>query len=74
MKIIAGDRGTGRTTELIKESARTGVRILCYSASETLEIIEKSKSLGLNIKEPIDLNYNRHSDINEDVLVDDINL
>lgn len=72
MKIIVGDRGTGRTTELIKESARTGARIVCLSNSVINEIVNRAIQLKYNIKTPII--YSKCSLYhNDNFLFDDIN-
>ena len=44
MKIIAKGRGTGKTTELVKESARTGQYILASNKSHVRAIEQIAKS------------------------------
>lgn len=51
MKIIAKGRGTGKTTELVKESARTGQYILASNKSHVraIEQIAKKQALLFHI-------------------------
>jgi hypothetical protein len=58
MKIIAGKRRTGRTTELIKLAAKSEANkevcyIVCCSQPEAYRIAQKAKELELNIGFPI---------------------
>lgn len=49
MKIIARDRGTGKTTELVKESARTGQYILAVNKAHVQNIEQIAKKAGVTI-------------------------
>ena len=52
-KLIFGDRQSGKTTELIKESARTGAYIVVSCKNEARNVFRLSKELGLNIPYPL---------------------
>ena len=51
-----GDRRSGKTTELIKESARTGAYIVVSCKNEARNVFRLSKELGLNIPYPLTVN------------------
>lgn len=81
MKILAAKRGVGKTTTLIKESAKTGAIIVASSFQEARYVKDKANDLGFNIPDPIpfidfivdvynDL-YNRE---NKKYLIDDLGL
>ena len=53
MKIITGDRMSGKTTALIKQAAERGAYIVCADQKEAARIHEESRRLGLNIPLPI---------------------
>ena len=53
MKIYSAERGVGRTTALIKESAKTGAIIVAASYPMVDYIACLAKRLGLDIPEPI---------------------
>ncbi|EMW5424194.1 replicase [Enterococcus faecalis] len=53
MKIIARDRGTGKTTELVKESARTGQYILAANKGHVQSIEQIAKKAGVTIPYPV---------------------
>ena len=53
MKIILKGRGEGKTTELIKESAKTGKYILTADRNRVCKIDEMAKRMGLHIPFPI---------------------
>ena len=53
VKIIQGDRQSGKTTELIKESAKTGYPIICSSKQVRSRIKNRAEELKLQIPEPI---------------------
>ncbi len=55
-KLIFGDRRSGKTTELIKESARTGAYIVVSCKNEARDVFRLSKELGLNIPYPLTVN------------------
>ena len=55
-KLILGDRQSGKTTELIKESARTGAYIVVSCKNEARNVFRLSKELGLNIPYPLTVN------------------
>lgn len=52
-KLILGDRQSGKTTELIKESARTGAYIVVSCRKEAHNVFGSAKELGLNIPFPL---------------------
>lgn len=47
MKVIARGRAAGKTTELIKESYRTGAYILVHHHSQADVIIQQAEKLGM---------------------------
>lgn len=52
-KLIFGDRHSGKTTELIKESARTGAYIVVSCRNEAHNVFRSANVLGLNIPFPL---------------------
>ena len=66
MKIIYKPRGTGKTTELVKMSAKTGFPIVCM---DTRHITFVAQELGLEIPVPIAIRDYKPSC--EKILVDD---
>lgn len=66
MQIISLKRGQGKTTELIKMSAKTGIKILVGTEANAKMIVEKAKEMNLKIKEPIVIQNNRPSEIVRD--------
>ena len=52
-KLILGDRQSGKTIELIKESARTGAYIVVSCRKEAHNVFGSAKELGLNIPFPL---------------------
>lgn len=52
MKIINGERASGRTTMLIQMAHETGARIVCRSQMEARFVEERSAEMGLEIKKP----------------------
>ena len=53
MKIITGKKGSGKTTELIKESAESKYPIVVANYSHELHILELAKTLKFDIPQPI---------------------
>ena len=53
MKIYSAERGVGKTTALIKESAKTGAIIVVASYPMANYIVGLAKRLNLDIPEPI---------------------
>jgi hypothetical protein len=53
MKIIMGGRASGKTTEVIKESAEKGFYIVCPTIRHAQSIFCKAKEMGLNIPYPL---------------------
>ena len=47
------DRGKGKTTELIKLSAKTGIPIVCATLAQVEVILSKAEQMGLVIVQPI---------------------
>lgn len=52
-KLIFGDRHSGKTTELIKESAITGAYIVVSCRNEAHNVFRSANELGLNIPFPL---------------------
>ncbi len=76
MKIIARGKQSGKTTELVKESARTGRYILVFSNSHAKIISSIAKNLGLNIPYPVTVDEIRNvgkcsSIVRDGLLVDE---
>ena len=53
MEIILEPRQSGKTTELIKRSERTGSVIVCANLAEVRSISKKACDLGVTIPEPL---------------------
>lgn len=53
MEIIYMGRGCGKTMEIIKRSSENDIPILVYSDSEKFRIMEKAKTYGYEIPNPI---------------------
>ena len=53
MKIISMPRGSGKTTELIKLSAKSKDIIACFSMQECDRVFKFSKTLNYKIPKPI---------------------
>lgn len=51
--IFLGNRGSGKTTELIKKSAETGIYILVLNEKRRREVFEQAKKLGYYIPNPV---------------------
>lgn len=63
-------RGSGKTADLIRESERTHIPILCATRADWHKIIEMAEVLGREIPLPIVFSED-HCGVN-DVLVDDL--
>lgn len=53
MKIINGERGSGRTTILIHTAYTTGARIICPNRPQAKFVKESAQEEGLEILEPM---------------------
>ena len=53
MKVISGERGSGKTTELVKMAAEYGAVLVCGDNRRVRFVKDVAKSLGLRIKDPI---------------------
>ena len=71
MKIIRMDRGKGKTTELIKLSAKTGIPIVCATVQQVDTILAKAERMGLAIVQPIPVNKLKDYEVSK-VYVDDM--
>lgn len=56
MEIITGDRGTGKTTELLKRAAETDAYIICTTMHRCGDLFEMAHRLGIKIKYPLSVN------------------
>lgn len=76
MNIIYQGRGTGKTTQIIKMSAKRQIPILCHNKMKQKYIVEKASELNLNIPEPIVFSFESYEAIKDKqhVLIDDIDL
>lgn len=74
-KVIIGDRLTGRTTELVRDSARLNAPILCIKKSDIWKIKDIADQLYLKIPDPI-IYVNQQSlrgkEFPNGVIIDDI--
>lgn len=52
-KIIVDEKGTGKTTKAIKESAKTGKYIITLNRHMVMHTFNMAKEMGLNIPFPI---------------------
>lgn len=75
MKIILKGRGEGKTTELIKESAKTGKYILTTDRNRVMRIDSMAKEMGLHIPFPITvmeaMQYKFRGTFIKSILIDD---
>jgi len=53
MKVISRPRGMGKTTELIKMSAKENQYIVCSTYNDCTRVFRQAQSLGLDIPFPI---------------------
>jgi hypothetical protein len=53
MKIKIGRRDSGKTVELIKQSAETGYYIICFSNTEANRVAKVARDMGLKIPYPL---------------------
>lgn len=53
MVVIRGERGTGKTTELIKLSYKYDAPILCKNKKSVLDTFAKARDMGLIIPFPV---------------------
>jgi hypothetical protein len=72
-QMYGGRRAVGKTTKLVKESARTGQYIVCADAHRVHYLVYYADKLGLNIPYPITaMELPLKSGFIGDVLVDDV--
>jgi len=78
MEITISARGTGKTYNLIKRSAREGFHIVCQNHSISKALEEKAKTLGLEIPTPITYdsfrNHKYHGKKITGFLIDNVDL
>lgn len=72
MKIIRNGRGKGKTSELIRQSARDGKYILCMNKARAHYIYEVAIEMNLNIPYPITIADLPLRGFKGHILVDDI--
>ena len=65
------DRGKGKTTELIRLSAKTGIPIVCATVQQVDVILVKAEKMGLVIVKPIPVNKIKDYEVSK-VYVDDM--
>ena len=53
MKIIYGERGDGKTTELIKIAAKDHLYMVCVDHNEAFRVSEQAQEMGLEIPFPL---------------------
>lgn len=74
MKVIARQRQTGKTTELIKRSAEYGFPIVCMNVVTADGLCKKATELGLVIPKPLtyfSVTHGKESRFPSSVLIDD---
>lgn len=75
MQILNMNRGSGKTTELIKVSSITNAPIICRTRKTAKFIKEKAKEMDLEIPNPMTIDmYKNEKCRYEKVLIDDIDL
>ncbi|PHA62885.1 hypothetical protein [Bacillus wiedmannii] len=69
--MIGGRRGCGKTTSLIKRASKENLYIVCATKQRAKYVVDKARTMGLDIPFPItisELPLNRYM---KEVLVDD---
>lgn len=61
MKILSMDRGQGKTTQAIIESAKTGLPILCMDDGARIDILRKAKMMNTDIPIPMSVYAIQHN-------------
>ena len=64
------DRGKGKTTELIKLSAKTGIPIVCATLQQVEVILAKAERMGLCIVQPIPVTRIKDYDVSKVYVAD----
>lgn len=74
-EVIGGKRMCGKSTELIKRSHETGIRILTANKQMARMLMNESKKMGLEIKPPLtpDAKLEHFEDV-EEVLIDEVEM
>ena len=75
MKIIKGERGSGKTTKLIEQSYIYGYKIVVATDMQKQSIQKKAEDMGLKIPSPItydEIIANNEDYWGEDVLIDEL--
>lgn len=72
MKIIAGKRQSGKTTQLIYESAQSNIPIVCADFGVVKHIYSQAKILGLEIPKPMCFSELKENCTERKILVDDL--
>lgn len=81
MRIIYGEKGSGKTSRIINTAFENDALIITYSEERAEKILNKAERLGKTIKKPIAINtaefeeYSRSSDPRkdyEDVIIDNV--
>lgn len=76
-KVIIGDRQIGKTTEIIKDSARLKAPILCARKGDIDAIVDRAHQLSVDIPDPIlfvSKNSLRGHEFPNGVIIDDVDL
>lgn len=71
MKIVYGDRASGKTTQAIIESSKTGRVILVPTTLRVIEVESMAKRLGVKIPKPITQFDLKHGGVKGSLIVDD---
>lgn len=62
MEIILKNRGGGKTAELIRRSAKSGLYILTKDYARSRAVAEQARDMGINIPFPVTVADYMHSD------------
>lgn len=77
MKILLGERRSGKTTELVKIAAQSKAVIVCFNQQMVQCTKDRAKQLGLEIETPITFSKLQKGYLmgtNHKVLIDDFDL
>lgn len=74
VELIVRERQKGKTEKLIKMSAKRGARIVTNNTRMCKNILQKASKMGYTIPEPITYYQAEHSQPNEPLLLDDVEI
>lgn len=53
MKVFIGSMRAGKTTQMIKQAAKTGAYIICMNMKEAKRVADQAEDMGLQIRFPV---------------------